>query len=118
MKGQTKALGRLERIARLKSDIEMRRFSAFRSHLVEARARMMQIEQELAAIHQSDAAFSVSEARLTNALACEKIRDLLAAEEEVRRLLPGFEAARGRALREFGRAEALNSLRKSSIVEA
>lgn len=40
MSRKSDALDRLERVARLKSDIEMRRFSAFRSHLVAARERV------------------------------------------------------------------------------
>ncbi len=117
MSRKTRDLDRLERIARLKSDLEMRRFSAFRAHVVAARERVSRIEDELEAIYRSDNAFSVNEARLTNAIACEKSHALLAAESDLQRLLPGFDAARQRAVHEFGRAEVLKNLHASSTNE-
>lgn len=114
MSRKTDALGKLERIARLKSDLEMRRFSAFRAHLIAARERVTRIEGELEAIYRSDSPFSVNEARLTNAIACEKSQALLTAEADLQQLLPGFDAARQRAMREFGRAEVLKNLHASS----
>lgn len=114
MSRKADALNRLERVARLKSDIEMRRFSAFRAHLVAARERVFSLEGELEVIYASDDPFSLTGAQLTNAFACEKARALLIAEQEVTRMLPGFDAARQRALREFGRAEALRNMQKAS----
>lgn len=110
MSRKADALKRLERVARLKSDIEMRRFSAFRAHLVAARAHAARLEGELELVYASDDPFSLNAARLTNAIACEKARALLAAEQEITRMMPGFDAARQRALREFGRAEALKDM--------
>lgn len=115
MSRKADALEQLERVARLKSDMEMRRFSAFRTHLVVAREHVSNLESELEMIYASEDPFSLTAARLTNAIACEKGRALMAAEEEVARLLPGFDIARQRALREFGRAEALKDMHKASI---
>lgn len=115
MSRKSDALDRLERVARLKSDIEMRRFSAFRSHLVAARERVSRLEEELEGIYNSEDAFSLTAARLTNAMACEKARALLLAEQEVTRMLPGFDAARQQALREFGRAEALKDMHQTML---
>ncbi len=115
MSRKSDALDQLERVARLKSDIEMRRFSAFRSHLVAARERVSRLEEELEGIYDSEDAFSLTAARLTNAMACEKARALLLAEQEVTRMLPGFDAARQQALREFGRAEALKDMHKTTL---
>ena len=80
MSRKTDALGKLERIARLKSDLEMRRFSAFRAHLIAARERVTRIEGELEAIYRSDSPFSVNEARLTNAIACSNSGGFFGAE--------------------------------------
>ena len=56
----------------------------------------------------------VTKGALTNAIACEKSQALLTAEADLQRLLPGFDAARQRAMREFGRAEVLKNLHASS----
>lgn len=114
MSRKTETLGRLERVARLKSDLEMRRFSAFRAHLMAARARVAHLEDELETVYRSDNPFSVAEARLTNALAGDTSRALIRAEGELSRMLPGFEKARQSAVRAFGRAEALKDLRSAS----
>lgn len=114
MSRQTDALSRLERLARLKSDLEMRRFSAFRLHVEAARARITALEQEVQSLYDLPDDFSVAGARLTNALAQGHSRALLRAEGELAQMLPGFDAARVRAQREFGRAEVLGSLRQQS----
>ncbi|MFT4013903.1 MAG: hypothetical protein QM682_10960 [Paracoccus sp. (in: a-proteobacteria)] len=113
------AIQRLQRLAKLKSDIEMRRFAAYREHVELARGRIAAIEAEMRQIYAAPQAFSVAEARLANTLAGERSRALLRAEAELRQMLPGFEAARRAALREFGRSEVLNSLcRDMSKAEA
>ena len=114
MSRKTEMLGKLERVARLKSDLEMRRFSAFRAHLMAARARVEDLGDELEAVYRSDSPFSVAEARLTNALAGETSRALIKAEDELARMLPGFERAMQSAARAFGRAEALKNLRSAA----
>lgn len=111
MSTQTESMARLQRLAQLKSDLEMRRFSAYRLHVAAAKARIATIEQDLQAIYHSNAAFSIEEARLANVLAGEKSRALLRAEVDLRQMLPGFELARAAAVREFGRAQVLQSLR-------
>ncbi len=83
MSRKTEMLGKLERVARLKSDLEMRRFSAFRAHLMAARERVGKLGDELEAVYRSDSPFSIAEARLTNALAGEHSRALRRAEAEV-----------------------------------
>lgn len=112
------ALGGLERIARLKADLEMRRLAAFRAHVEAARHRVRQLEDELDTLYRAERPFSIAEARLANALAGERSRALLNAEQELARLLPGYEQARQAAAREFGRAEAVHSLRRQLIAEA
>lgn len=112
MSGKIENLKRLQRLAQLKSDLEMRRFSAYREHVVAARTRIAGIEHELQTLFQSPKAFSINEARLANALAGEHSRALVRAEAELQQMLPGFEIARRAALREFGRIEALKSIRE------
>lgn len=117
MSRKTETLAKLERVARLKSDLEMRRFSAFRNHLVAAQTRVELLGDELEAVYHSDKPFSIAEARLTNALAGEKSRALMQAEAELAHMMPGFEMARRSAARAFGRAEALKGLCKASLGE-
>lgn len=117
MRRDSEALAGLERIARLKADMEMRRLAAFRAHVEAARHRIGQLEAELEAIYRADRPFSIAEARLTNALAGERSRALLAAEEDLARILPGYELARQAAAREFGRGEAVHALRQDLIAQ-
>ena len=117
MSRQTQGLTRRERLARLKSDIEMRRFSAFRQTVEAARLRIAAVEQDLQRLYDTETDFSVSEARLANAIAQELSRALLKAERDLQQMLPGFEAARIRAQREFGRAEVLKTLQVQSGLE-
>lgn len=104
-------LARLQRLAQLKSDLEMRRFSAYRSRVEVAQGQISAIQQDLQAIYASTSAFSIEEARLANALAGERSRALLRAEQALQQMLPGFETARQAAIREFGRVEVLRSVR-------
>lgn len=115
MSQKTVSMSRLQRLAQLKSDIEMKRFSAYRSHVAAVKERIAAIEQDLQAIYRSDAAFSVEEARLANAFAGEKSRALLGAESQLRQMLPGFEVARAAAMREFGRVQVLQSLQRDMV---
>lgn len=118
MTGKAEQISRLQGLAQLKSDLEMRRFSAYREHVVAARSRIAAIEQELQAVFHSAQAFSIQEARLANALAGEHSRALVQAERDLQQILPGFESARRAALREFGRVEVLKSIRTSLLDEA
>lgn len=117
MTQKAQSLAGLERIARLKADIEMRRFAAFRAHVEAARERIGGLEQELQALYHTDESFSITEARLVNALAGERSRALLIAERELERMLPGYEQARRVAAREFGRAEAVHALREDVVAQ-
>lgn len=110
MRLDPQALAKLARLAQLRSDIEMRRFSAFRGYVEASRARIGAIEAGLQALYHGDEAFSVAGARLTNALTGEQMRLLQREEEELSRMLPRFEIARQAALREFGRAQVVRRI--------
>lgn len=117
MSRKTDSLTGLARIARLKADLEMRRFAAFRAHVEAARLRIGQLEHELQALYRAEDAFSIHEARLVNALAGERSLALLNAERELERMLPGYEQARRDAAREFGRAEAVLAVRNEMVAQ-
>ncbi|MFC3570508.1 hypothetical protein [Paracoccus simplex] len=117
MNREKQALAGLERIARLKADLELRRFAAFRAHVDAARQRIDQLGRELQTLYGAETGFSIAEARLANLLAGERSRALLSAERDLERMLPGYEAARQTAAREFGRAEAVHALRETLAAE-
>lgn len=117
MKKQIERLKSLERIARMKSDLEMRRFSAFRANVSAAQGRIAALHAELQDLYDSPAVFTIAEARLANALAQEGVTALRAEEMGLERMMPGFEAARAAAVREFGRADVLRRLRDGMIAK-
>lgn len=103
-------LSKLKRLAQLKSDLELRKYSAYRAHVEIQRARVDSIANELSAIFEYDMPFSIEAARLANSLASERSRALHRAEAELAQMLVGFEAVRKSAMREFGRVQALDAL--------
>ncbi|MTH80031.1 hypothetical protein [Paracoccus aestuariivivens] len=117
MSQSTKSLMQLERIAQMKSDLEMRHFSAFRQHIEAAQARIDNIKSTHQALYASETDFSVAEARLINALAQDHSRALIAAEHDLAQMRPRYDAARAQAQREFGRAEVIKTLRKNSAAD-
>lgn len=110
-------LARLQRLAQLKSDLEMRRFSAYRSRVEAMQGQIQAIRQDLQAVYASTSAFSIEEARLANALAGERSRALLRAEQALQQMMPGYEAARQAAVREFGRVEVMRSVREDLLAQ-
>lgn len=117
MSRTTDRLEQLRQLAKLRSDMELRRFSAFRNHVTAMRDKIDGLQQDLAALYDVDAAFSVPEAQLVNAMAGDLARQMIRTETELQQMLPGFEAARQDAVREFGRADVLKQIRKNLIAE-
>lgn len=115
MKRKIEALAGLQRLAKLRSDIEMRRFSAYRASVMSAHQRIAGIEDDLRALYEVPDGFTIAGARLTNALAGDMTRALDREKQELQRMLPGFELARQAASREFGRAEVMGELRDALI---
>lgn len=103
-------LARLERVARLKADMELKRFAAFRRHVAGLRAESQRLEAELLAEAARGAPASVAEARMAHALTRHVAGERMTVDAELDRLSPGFEAARLAAVREFGRAEVIAEL--------
>lgn len=110
MRQDLKALQKLGHLAQLKSDLEMRRFSAFRAHVDAAHARIAQAEAQLESLYQHSEAFSVSQMRLVNAMTMEQVRTLDREKDLLVQILPKYEVARQQAVREFGRAEVIKKI--------
>ena len=103
-------LKKLEQVARLKAEIELKKFAAFSNHMTAARARVDSLQVALTQCYQSVAPLTLSDARIANAQAGRSARELDQAHAELARMQPRFDAARQVAAREFGRAEALYDL--------
>ena len=112
MVARDKDLARLQQIARLKADRELKKFAAFRQHYDRAQQRIDGLQDDLARTYASQAPFTIAEARLANLQAARLARDLTQATGELRQMQPKFDAARLAAAREFGRAEVLKSLKE------
>lgn len=96
----------------------MRKLSVYRAHVTAAQSRIAVIEAKMQQLYASSAPFSVSEARLANALAGDHARQLVRAEADLARMMPGFESARAAAIREYGRVRVLEEIRLSARVLA
>lgn len=110
MVGEAKKLADLERVARLISERELRQFSALSNHVNASRKHVGDLRNLLEQSYRSDIPLSVAEARIANAQAGRAARELLRAEHDLSQMMPGFERARQKAARAFGRAEALREL--------
>lgn len=100
----------LERIARIKADLELKKFAAFSHHMTQAQGRADALQLALTQSYRSAAPLSLPEARMANVQAGRSARELRQAERDILRLQPKFDAARKDAAKEFGRAEVLLSL--------
>lgn len=103
-------LRKLQRVAELKSDMELRRFSAFRAHMAQLHAAIDDQKRLLQQEFTAERPFSVAEAQLSAALAGAAARRITATEAEITRMTPNFEKARQKAIREFGRAQVLKKI--------
>lgn len=110
MKKSAKQLEQLARLAQIRSDAELKRFAAFRAHIDAVATQEQLLRDKLAAAYQQKTAFSIAEARLANQEAGRLALGIARLETEMDRLRPGFDAARQRAVREFGRVQVLNRL--------
>lgn len=117
MTKQMKALSALEQVAKLRSDIEMKKFSIFRAKVVAVQARIAQLEDQLQRYYTVPVAFSLEEARLTSALTVETLQSLAREKSHLERMLPAFELARAAATKEFGRVQVLRQLGKDLVKE-
>ena len=73
--------------------------------------RIAAIRDELSTLSAGDAPGTLDDLRAAAAVAGRNAEALLRAEAELARMRPGFEAARLRAVREFGRTQVLSRIR-------
>lgn len=107
---KSRQLQQLEQVARLKADLELRRFAAFNAHVSAARDNIAGLEAALRQSYHATAPLAVAEARMANAQAGRTAREIGKARADLERMMPRFEVARASAARELGRSEALSSL--------
>lgn len=107
-------LSQLARVAQLKSDLELRRFAAFRAHVITARAQVDGIGNELSEASAQAAPQSLDDLRMLAAHIGLRTTDLMRAEADLANLTPRFDAARAQATRAFGRARALEQMAESA----
>ncbi len=110
-------LDQLTRLAQIRSDAELKRFSAFRAHVDSLEGQRNAQREKLAAEYDRRSAFSLAEARLASQQAGRLALQTLRIEAELARLRPGFEAARQQALKEFGRVQVLKEIAEISRKE-
>lgn len=106
-------LAALERMARLRAELELKKLAAFRIHVLAAHERA---EASRAAMEQSYAAaapLGIAEARMANVQAGRAARELARAQHDLSQMQPRFDMLRQHAGREFGRAEALAELSRA-----
>lgn len=115
MSRRSDQLAQLERLARLKADRELRRYSAFRAQSDAMQRQIDDARAELSAAAATPLTDAPSGWAATTALVGYHAGQLHRAEDSLDRLRPGLDAARTTAARAFGRAEALAELRRLTI---
>lgn len=110
-------LAALARLARLRSDQELRRFAELRQQMAGLEGRIASLEAEVLAGYPAGGGFSLAEARRSHAMTRAAAQDLRRQEEALLTLRPRFEVARQQAVREFGRAEVLAQLQGRAAAE-
>ncbi|MDO5657945.1 MAG: hypothetical protein Q4G36_06445 [Paracoccus sp. (in: a-proteobacteria)] len=103
-------LAALHRLAKLRMDREIKRFAAFRDHMAMLQSQIGQADEGLDQLFRRAQPFSVDEAQMANRTARQLTIMALQARAEQARLQPGFDEARDRAMREFGRSQVLQQL--------
>ncbi|MFD1796700.1 glycoside hydrolase family 92 protein [Paracoccus aurantiacus] len=110
MKMNAAQMKQLAKLAQIRSDAELKRFSAFRAHMDTVLAERRAVGEKLALSYSRHDAFSVAGARLASQESGRLAGARLHLDAEIARLTPGFDAARKKAAREFGRVEVLKTL--------
>lgn len=110
-------LARLQRLAQLRADMQMRKFSVFRTHMTALQTRMEQLQAQMRAGYATEGAFSIIDARQSHALTRAAAQELRRCEAELAGLRPRFEAMRAQAVREHGRAGVLSHLHDRTAAE-
>ncbi len=108
-------LAALERVARLRSDMELRKFAAFRAHISALNMRIDTLRAALATGLAEDVSTDLTQMRTAAMRAGCDIRQLMDAQHELASLSDRFERSRNAAAREFGRARVVGQLRERAL---
>ena len=108
-------LGKLARIARLKADADLRRYSAYRAHADAMQRQVEGIRAELAEAIATPVSDALGQWRLTTALVAYRAGEAQRSEAALTRMKPGLDAAHRAALLAFGRAEALLQVQRQVL---
>lgn len=112
----SRELKALEHVARLKADMELRRYAALHRHALALETRIMALGDELSATSASwGRAASLQETRLVNRLTRVMVEERSEVQMARARVEPTHEAARQAAIKAWGRAEALAELHRRAV---
>ncbi|MDO5529792.1 MAG: hypothetical protein Q4F71_10355, partial [Paracoccus sp. (in: a-proteobacteria)] len=110
MVNKHRELARLRALAELRKNRELARFADVQTGFAAIQGQIDRAAAQMRDLFQSETPFSLEEGRLANLLAQRltlEARHAMAAQRELR---PAFEAARARAIAEFGRAKVLDEI--------
>lgn len=110
MVNDIKKMADLEKIARILAEREALQFAGINKYMHQKQSDVNTLQAVLEQSYRSEVALTVAEMQMANAQAGRAARELRGAEREVERIKPYYEAARSRAAKAFGRAEALREL--------
>lgn len=117
MSRKTDQLGKLARIARIKADADLRRYSAYRAHTDAMQRQVDAIRAELTETIAAPVPDALDQWRLTTALVAYRAGEAQRSEVALARMKPGLDAAHRTAVVAFGRAEALLQLRQLNLAQ-
>lgn len=117
MSRRSDQLRALARLARMRADLELRRYAAYRAQADEMRRHVDTIRDELHAAMTTPAGDALDQWRLTTALVGYRAGRLHRAEDGLARMQPAMDAARKNATVAFGRAEALVQLQRMTVAK-
>ena len=115
MSKESDNLAKLARLAQIRSDLELKRFAAFRAHVTAVTTELQAHRDTLSDLYNRAESFSLEGARLANLDSGRLAQKINQLETELARLTPGFDQARHRAVQEFGRLQVLGSLSDSAL---
>ena len=110
MRTDRKALAALTAIAQMRADQELRRYAAIRTHVETARQTVEATRLGLSSAIAAAPEPGIEGMRLMTALVSDLAGQLLQGEADLGRMKPAHDAARAKAMREFGRATAMRQL--------
>ena len=117
MSRKTDQLGKLARIARLKADADLRRYSAYRAHADAMQRQVDAVRAELAETIATPVSDALDQWRLTTALVAYRTAEAQRSEVALARMKPGLDAAHRAAVLAFGRAEALLQVQRLTLTQ-